>query len=1774
MPQKTLIQIANLSPGIATAAAQSGITPAEQAQIAAFAQLKETHQYLSSLGQNDAYKSFNALTPEYQDALKVFFDPKYTEQDKGFFGNILKSVQSSAHYAAQSFKELGMQIAGLPVQTTSSVPAALLKFGTSPITATAQETGITTGAGKILKALVRPAEKLVKQPYQAQGLYEQGTDNNLIQDWQNFGRLLGQGASELMPGGKDAKITDNSTTWKKYWEQASDKENVFDPTQVQKLKTKLKPDVAYVGQMLAGKKSFIDNYEQILSNPDVLSLIQRYTSGKPEDADARKEVADAVARFEKAKISPGRDVARALISVFPFEAEKAMMGDGASKAFFNTVSGGIDFAATFGLDPLIVAAKLKGATDVARFGLIKMGENPLKLDKAFQNASVRRYWDNIGQEFQAYEAGDLATKGAVLTRISNRFPEISTDVAMYMAPNIKNADTALEFFRGSDIVADISKGNGAVRRNPLIPRYTVARGFQDSIRDAASKVLLTDKYSAINLPNSINDIARMGEENPVGWAEKIGFNEAPDASLLAGRKAGSKFVSKDASTAAKIDRVVRQLSIAPKTERIISISDASGSEQVYRLMRTVLDKNSASTLRVAWIGASEGERLLMYKGMLKTLAYGMGFDHSVAGRKFIEEIDAKTTELYSVNQSALDLGEFSRILGTTSAGSIPAPTGVRKLVQDATDKATAEGKANRLAASTGAELRDVMEQVNGLKAIKKQMIERSKIATSQEEIATIQDVVSDIDRSLKILGGTIGKTIKAKKEIKGLIDNLDPIDVEYYNAAEGPGGSQYAVRAYQLSQARYVPNLMDLRKYELRGNIFSTITGRVGESVINQNVTDVWSYLNLYPRLGIRTTVEEVGTYGLINGTEGMANYFKGFAMAQEIRKASAPSLKKSAVRNIEKEVSPLGILSRTIYKITRKNYSKEEIIAMADDPEKFAKAVSTSLLKDKFNPGFINTASGKRAASYAEDWIRNGGQETINEISGAVYKAEFKADAAADTANYLNQYGPSVTFNTSLTEALKDQKFASVYSQIDYNRPGFLVNWFLDLQNTIGRKNIFGQIVFSNIYKKEEDVIDVLAKYLDGKGSELAKRSALWQAEGSYAFAKRIYADSTNALRDYSGRLNTKLIEEIKASDGIVNFDFRQLAKYTDNFQQPKSVLGRELIPLESGDAGGFFNRVMKNGYGWIGKQIAILDREPITYGNYLMYRDDLRVYESNMKQSLLNSGIGEESAALIAKNQAHEVAESFARKRTLSYVDNSDVRTNLAFNLRNFGRYYRATEDFWRRAQRIGKYEKQAIVRLAIINQTFEHSGFIHKDSTGSMYFTYPGDDLLNWMMGNTLFRALGLPGAQPMSVNFGGKVKMLTPSLDPQSNAFTLSGPFIGLSLTVLENLPGIGSFLKKAEPIITGGIPDQEWWRKITPINVQRLIDLGVKNDMKNGTSYMTEQKFSASVQAARLLISLGQGPQNASELDSFGNSILIQAQNIMAIRLVTGLGAPASVQMFATKDVPKEMINAGSFTWDSEFAKLISKFAGDPNAFSKALVVFAKLFPTKTVYAVSKTSSETQASFQKTFEAAQFVKNNKSLIEQHKEAASFFIPINGTNDIASYTYLKSQGFIKNKQLEDYLREASVAGARQEYNQRRDYYDAAIQATNSIQERRILKEQWSQEQDFFKKTTPMLAQALENNPGYKALKVEALDDLRFVVQSGNAPDKKLAELFNAMIIQYDNMNSKLNANKGSATAAEQRRKAIKQDTDELIRITAGNNPNAVSLYWNIFNPLIGA
>lgn len=60
---------------------------------------------------------------------------------------------------------------------------------------------------------------------------------------------------------------------------------------------------------------------------------------------------------------------------------------------------------------------------------------------------------------------------------------------------------------------------------------------------------------------------------------------------------------------------------------------------------------------------------------------------------------------------------------------------------------------------------------------------------------------------------------------------------------------------------------------------------------------------------------------------------------------------------------------------------------------------------------------------------------------------------------------------------------------------------------------------------------------------------------------------------------------------------------------------------------------------------------------------------------------------------------------------------------------------------------------------------------------------------------------------------------------------------------------------------------------------------------------------------------------------------------------------------------------------------------------------------------------------------------------------------------------------------------------------------------------------------------------------------------------------------MINQYDLATAQASSIQGSTNEADKYRKAIKADVKEFLRVMAGTNPNAISLYWNLFDPLIG-
>jgi hypothetical protein len=658
-----LLKIAETSPGLATAAASKNIDKKEVSKIAAVVELTKIHNELTALPQNNAYKKYQTMDPQLQGALASMFSPKYTQQDKGFFGNIAQGIKSSVYYGADVAKDYLKSFSGfvptgvpgtsinLKKETSGSLPEAILRVGTAPVTAVAGEIGSSIGLTSKLdtaaSALVRAQNKLVKQPYAASRLSEVEGENGPL----NFAKFFGVGALELInPRAGDATPEDNSTNFMKYWEKASQPSSVFDEDAVQQFNSELTPAASYLGRLLASKKDLVENFEQFQDNPGVLDLIDRYISG---EETAGKEVAYAVSRFEKAKISAGRDYARTIISVLPHEWEKAVLGDGKARAIFTALSMPTDAVVTFGLDPLIITGKLSRALQVAKYGFFKVGEGSIAIEKAFSRPKVRAYWDDAGKLIERYRNGNLNEKAQALTRLQTRFREININVVEDLAKaDVRNADDALDFFGSGERFVRIMSGEaGIAGRSTLIPRMTFARTMSNNIKDTISKTLGTDRLTTLKPSASEKDFVAQFSDSPDVWAGKIGLE-----------KNGVLFTPKDKSMYARIDRVVRLFEIAPIAQRIISIADGSSATQVYRLARTVLSKRDASEFRVAWLASSEGERLLAYKGLLKTIGIGMGLDLSNEGRLILSTLDDMSTELYSVSQIALDLGDLADVL--------------------------------------------------------------------------------------------------------------------------------------------------------------------------------------------------------------------------------------------------------------------------------------------------------------------------------------------------------------------------------------------------------------------------------------------------------------------------------------------------------------------------------------------------------------------------------------------------------------------------------------------------------------------------------------------------------------------------------------------------------------------------------------------------------------------------------------------------------------------------------------------------------------------------------------------------------------------------------------------------------------------------------------------------------------------------------------------------------------------------------------------------------
>ena len=225
----------------------------------------------------------------------------------------------------------------------------------------------------------------------------------------------------------------------------------------------------------------------------------------------------------------------------------------------------------------------------------------------------------------------------------------------------------------------------------------------------------------------------------------------------------------------------------------------------------------------------------------------------------------------------------------------------------------------------------------------------------------------------------------------------------------------------------------------------------------------------------------------------------------------------------------------------------------------------------------------------------------------------------------------------------------------------------------------------------------------------------------------------------------------------------------------------------------------IVQNGWTFLGLGNARMSRQPIVLNEIVNIRKQFK--KSGFEQKWIENyqrGIDPTDVAKMtaAKENAMrdltKVVEERAIQQTVAYVDNPLVRSQLSWSLRNVARFYRATEDFYRRMYKVVKYNPEALVKGALTYDGITHSGWIQQDDQGNSYFVYPGISPTYNAIQNVLDR-LGIAGEFkiPMPVNFGANIKMITPSLNPDSLMPTFSGPIAALPVTTLTELVNIWS-----------------------------------------------------------------------------------------------------------------------------------------------------------------------------------------------------------------------------------------------------------------------------------------------------------------------------------------------------------------------------------------------
>jgi hypothetical protein len=426
------------------------------------------------------------------------------------------------------------------------------------------------------------------------------------------------------------------------------------------------------------------------------------------------------------------------------------------------------------------------------------------------------------------------------------------------------------------------------------------------------------------------------------------------------------------------------------------------------------------------------------------------------------------------------------------------------------------------------------------------------------------------------------------------------------------------------------------------------------------------------------------------------------------------------------------------------------------------------------------------------------------------------------------------------------------------------------------------------------------------------------------------------------------------------------------------------------------------------------------------------------------------------IAERRFTELAVREAADTILKFADNPKIRSNFSFSLRTIGRYYRATEDFYRRIYRLKDVAPRTLYRLRLTNVGIEASGAIHNDANGEPYVVMPMDNVIFKATDGAIRTLTGNTGySQPLFNEFTFKLRMVNPSFSQDAGLPTLSGPIAGLGVIGIKNLlgivpgkiPFIGGAIQPysqqlGESIDTfalGNIGDNvDVFRAVVPSSLQRVWGM-LPFDEKS------RQETTAAMQAIAYNAAYGIGiapDATDEEKAKYLDNIRISAHNVLFMRHFLGLFSPVAPGTMESVGVPDYIKETGITSLRSEFFDILNGVIATSNGditdpYEEALATYIGTNPGKLIYTVSREDKQTRVLIKNTDKLKNWGIKNAKMVEQYGEAAYIFAPQMGDFNAATYNWIQSAGLVKSKSVEKYLRDVQTAEDKQKY------YDIARQ-----------------------------------------------------------------------------------------------------------------------------------